>query len=76
MDTPEQVKSFTVEHFRLSQLSCSQTARNRELTEAVFPNGTALRYGSAILRPEYCGKWIVSLGTLHFVLYIYTSPFP
>jgi len=63
MDTPEQVKSFTVEHFRLSQLSYSQIARNREFTKVAFPNGTALNYSSAILDPEYCGKWKVSLGT-------------
>jgi hypothetical protein len=25
-----------------------------------FPNGTAPKYGLAMLEPAYCGKWIVS----------------
>lgn len=53
---------FTVVHFRFSQLSCSQIARNRELTEVAFPNGTAPKHSPAMLRPDFCGKWIVSLG--------------
>ncbi|THG99115.1 hypothetical protein EW026_g3177 [Hermanssonia centrifuga] len=36
-----------------------QTMRNRELCEQAFPNGNAPRYGPAMLRPEYCGKWLV-----------------
>ncbi|KAH9976865.1 P-loop containing nucleoside triphosphate hydrolase protein [Lactifluus volemus] len=34
-------------------------ARNRELAEVAFPNGTAPRYGPAMLLPAFCGKWIV-----------------
>ncbi|KAI9454269.1 P-loop containing nucleoside triphosphate hydrolase protein [Russula earlei] len=36
-----------------------QRARNRELTEVAFPNGPIPKYGSAILEPAFCGKWIV-----------------
>ncbi|KAI0270605.1 P-loop containing nucleoside triphosphate hydrolase protein [Gloeopeniophorella convolvens] len=36
-----------------------QTARNRELTEVIFPNGGAPKYGPSMLLPAYCGKWIV-----------------
>ncbi|KAH9012859.1 P-loop containing nucleoside triphosphate hydrolase protein [Lactarius deliciosus] len=36
-----------------------QTARNRKLTEEAFQGSSAPKYGSAILLPTFCGKWIV-----------------
>ncbi|KAH9044878.1 P-loop containing nucleoside triphosphate hydrolase protein [Lactarius hengduanensis] len=36
-----------------------QTARNRKLTEEAFQGNSAPKYGSAILLPTFCGKWIV-----------------
>ncbi|KAI0030843.1 P-loop containing nucleoside triphosphate hydrolase protein [Vararia minispora EC-137] len=36
-----------------------QTARNRELAEIAFGDGMSPKYGQAMLKPEYCGKWIV-----------------
>ncbi|OBZ74648.1 DNA excision repair protein ERCC-6-like 2 [Grifola frondosa] len=36
-----------------------QTARNRELSQLAFPEGQVPRYGRAMLRPDYCGKWMV-----------------
>ncbi|KAH9856351.1 P-loop containing nucleoside triphosphate hydrolase protein [Lenzites betulinus] len=36
-----------------------QTARNRELSHLVFPDGALPKYGPSMLRPEFCGKWIV-----------------
>jgi hypothetical protein len=67
-DTPDQVDfllSFSLFHFPHTRL---QTARNRELAEVAFPNGTAPKYGPAILKPEFCGKWKVSLRMLAFCL--------
>ncbi|KAH9893907.1 P-loop containing nucleoside triphosphate hydrolase protein [Cubamyces lactineus] len=36
-----------------------QTARNRELARLAFPTGSLPKYGPSMLRPEFCGKWIV-----------------
>ncbi|KAL0952740.1 hypothetical protein HGRIS_006971 [Hohenbuehelia grisea] len=39
--------------------SPEQTARNRELAEIAFPNQEPPKYGTAMLQPQYCGKWAV-----------------
>ena len=39
--------------------TCIQTARNRELASMAFPSGSIPKYGPAMLRPEFCGKWQV-----------------
>ncbi|KAI0370889.1 P-loop containing nucleoside triphosphate hydrolase protein [Pilatotrama ljubarskyi] len=36
-----------------------QTARNRELSRMAFPTGPLPKYGPSMLRPEFCGKWMV-----------------
>ncbi|KAI0830128.1 P-loop containing nucleoside triphosphate hydrolase protein [Trametes gibbosa] len=36
-----------------------QTARNRELSRMVFPDGALPKYGPSMFRPEFCGKWMV-----------------
>ncbi|KAH9922295.1 P-loop containing nucleoside triphosphate hydrolase protein [Epithele typhae] len=36
-----------------------QIARNRELSKTAFPSEVIPKYGPAMLRPEYCGKWQV-----------------
>ncbi|OSD03707.1 hypothetical protein PYCCODRAFT_1490777 [Trametes coccinea BRFM310] len=36
-----------------------QTARNRELARLAFPTGPLPKYGPSMLRPEFCGKWMV-----------------
>ncbi|KAI0632843.1 P-loop containing nucleoside triphosphate hydrolase protein [Trametes polyzona] len=36
-----------------------QTARNRELSRLAFPTGPLPKYGPSMLRPEFCGKWMV-----------------
>ncbi|EKM76213.1 hypothetical protein AGABI1DRAFT_63554, partial [Agaricus bisporus var. burnettii JB137-S8] len=38
-----------------------QTARNRALADIAFPDGNAPKYGTAMMRPQYCGKWAVIL---------------
>ncbi|KZT05235.1 uncharacterized protein LAESUDRAFT_235454 [Laetiporus sulphureus 93-53] len=40
-----------------------QTIRRRELSRIVFGEGSAPKYGPAMLVPEFCGKWLV-LGSL------------
>ncbi|KAF9445975.1 hypothetical protein P691DRAFT_804938 [Macrolepiota fuliginosa MF-IS2] len=37
--------------------SPEQTARNRALTAITFPGGDAPKYGTAMMQPQYCGKW-------------------
>jgi hypothetical protein len=37
-----------------------QTARNRQLAEIAFPDGNIPKYGTAMMQPQYCGKWAVS----------------
>ncbi|XP_006455871.1 hypothetical protein AGABI2DRAFT_76351 [Agaricus bisporus var. bisporus H97] len=37
--------------------SPEQTARNRALADIAFPDGNAPKYGTAMMRPQYCGKW-------------------
>ena len=39
--------------------SPEQVVRNRELSNLVFPAGRVPKYGPAMLRPEFCGKWQV-----------------
>ncbi|KDR74087.1 hypothetical protein GALMADRAFT_227782 [Galerina marginata CBS 339.88] len=34
-----------------------QTARNRTLAEIAFPEGNIPKYGTAMMQPQYCGKW-------------------
>ncbi|KAF8154005.1 P-loop containing nucleoside triphosphate hydrolase protein [Crassisporium funariophilum] len=34
-----------------------QTARNRALAEIAFPEGNIPKYGTAMMQPQYCGKW-------------------
>ncbi|KAF8968711.1 P-loop containing nucleoside triphosphate hydrolase protein [Flammula alnicola] len=34
-----------------------QTARNRILAEIAFPEGNIPKYGTAMMQPQYCGKW-------------------
>ena len=66
MDTPEQVPCpFLLSFLSFNRLVC-QIARNRELAEVAFPNGTAPKYGPAMLLPAFCGKWIVSAGVTRF----------
>ncbi|KAI0759189.1 P-loop containing nucleoside triphosphate hydrolase protein [Irpex lacteus] len=36
-----------------------QVIRNRELSEQIFPKGAVPKYGTSMLEPEYCGKWLV-----------------
>ncbi|TBU31240.1 P-loop containing nucleoside triphosphate hydrolase protein [Dichomitus squalens] len=36
-----------------------QTARNRELARMAFSPGPIPKYGPAMLKPDYCGKWQV-----------------
>lgn len=36
-----------------------QTARNRTLAEIAFPEGDIPKYGTAMMQPQYCGKWAV-----------------
>ncbi|KAI0695319.1 P-loop containing nucleoside triphosphate hydrolase protein [Cytidiella melzeri] len=36
-----------------------QVLRNRELSEQVFPSKAAPKYGPSMLKPQYCGKWLV-----------------
>lgn len=37
--------------------------RHRELAEFVFAGQPVPKYGTAIMQPQYCGKWAVSLYT-------------
>ena len=37
--------------------------RHRELAEFVFTGQPVPKYGTAIMQPQYCGKWAVSLYT-------------
>ncbi|KAG2093025.1 P-loop containing nucleoside triphosphate hydrolase protein [Suillus cothurnatus] len=39
--------------------SPEQTLRNRELAEVAFPDQTIPKYGTAMLLPQFCGKWVV-----------------
>ncbi|KAL4077447.1 P-loop containing nucleoside triphosphate hydrolase protein [Scleroderma citrinum] len=39
--------------------SAEQTVRHRELAEYVFAGHPVPKYGTAILQPQYCGKWAV-----------------
>ncbi|KAI0742679.1 P-loop containing nucleoside triphosphate hydrolase protein [Daedaleopsis nitida] len=39
--------------------SVDQTARNRELASLAFGAGSDLKFGPSMLRPEFCGKWVV-----------------
>ncbi|OAX33766.1 hypothetical protein K503DRAFT_699906 [Rhizopogon vinicolor AM-OR11-026] len=39
--------------------SPEQTIRNRELAEVAFPDQPIPKYGTAMLLPQYCGKWVV-----------------
>jgi hypothetical protein len=39
--------------------SPEQTARNRALSEIAFPDGNLPKYGTAMMQPQYCGKWSV-----------------
>ncbi|KAI6102851.1 RAD26-like SNF2 family DNA-dependent ATPase [Pisolithus sp. B1] len=36
-----------------------QTARHREIAEYVFAGEPVPKYGTAIMQPQYCGKWAV-----------------
>ncbi|KAI0085593.1 P-loop containing nucleoside triphosphate hydrolase protein [Irpex rosettiformis] len=36
-----------------------QVLRNRELSEQIFPRNAVPKYGTAMLNPNYCGKWRV-----------------
>ncbi|KAI8972582.1 P-loop containing nucleoside triphosphate hydrolase protein [Trametes punicea] len=36
-----------------------QASRNRELARLAFPTGPLPKYGPSMLRPEFCGKWMV-----------------
>ncbi|KAF9529073.1 P-loop containing nucleoside triphosphate hydrolase protein [Crepidotus variabilis] len=37
--------------------TAEQTARNRHLAEIAFPDGNIPKYGTAMMQPQYCGKW-------------------
>ncbi|CAA7262618.1 unnamed protein product [Cyclocybe aegerita] len=37
--------------------TAEQTARNRALAEIAFPDGNIPKYGTAMMQPQYCGKW-------------------
>ncbi|KIM41907.1 hypothetical protein M413DRAFT_445116 [Hebeloma cylindrosporum] len=37
--------------------SPEQTSRNRVLAEIAFPDGNIPKYGTAMMQPQYCGKW-------------------
>lgn len=39
--------------------SAEQTARNRTLAEFAFPDGDVPKYGTAMMQPQFCGKWAV-----------------
>ncbi|PFH46505.1 hypothetical protein AMATHDRAFT_69676 [Amanita thiersii Skay4041] len=39
--------------------SAEQTIRNRALSEIAFPDGNIPKYGTALMQPQYCGKWAV-----------------
>ncbi|KAF8622607.1 hypothetical protein AX15_006865 [Amanita polypyramis BW_CC] len=39
--------------------SPEQTIRNRALSEVAFPDGDIPKYGTAMMQPQYCGKWAV-----------------
>ncbi|KZS99403.1 uncharacterized protein LAESUDRAFT_733121, partial [Laetiporus sulphureus 93-53] len=43
----------------VSHYSGMQTIRRRELSRIVFGEGSAPKYGPAMLVPEFCGKWLV-----------------
>ncbi|PSS30856.1 hypothetical protein PHLCEN_2v2583 [Hermanssonia centrifuga] len=58
-DTPDQVYLIPGVGLLNKITNLRQTMRNRELCEQAFPNGNAPKYGPAMLRPEYCGKWLV-----------------
>ncbi|EIW76686.1 hypothetical protein CONPUDRAFT_63659 [Coniophora puteana RWD-64-598 SS2] len=36
-----------------------QTKRNRELVQIAFPDETPPKFGTAMLQPQLCGKWLV-----------------
>ncbi|KAL9710545.1 hypothetical protein Ac2012v2_006079 [Leucoagaricus gongylophorus] len=48
-----------------SNISVHQTARNRALTDIVFPSGSVPKYGTAMMQPRYCGKWATLEILLH-----------
>ncbi|KAF8637119.1 hypothetical protein AX17_003023 [Amanita inopinata Kibby_2008] len=39
--------------------SPEQTLRHRALSEIAFPDGNIPKYGTAMMQPQYCGKWAV-----------------
>jgi len=39
--------------------SSEQTKRNRELVQIAFPDETPPKFGTAMLQPQLCGKWLV-----------------
>ncbi|EGO02844.1 hypothetical protein SERLA73DRAFT_176268 [Serpula lacrymans var. lacrymans S7.3] len=43
--------------------TAEQTVRHRELSEAAFSMECIPKYGTAMLQPQFCGKWVV-LNTL------------
>lgn len=58
-DSPEQVR-YRIPNLAQSETDFRQTARNRALADIAFPDGNAPKYGTAMMRPQYCGKWAVS----------------
>jgi len=39
--------------------SAEQTARHRALAAFAFPDGDVPKYGTAMMQPQFCGKWAV-----------------
>lgn len=35
--------------------------RNRQLAKIAFPHGNVPKYGTAMLEPQFCGKWGVRI---------------
>ncbi|KAF5345800.1 hypothetical protein D9756_010881 [Leucocoprinus leucothites] len=58
-DSPEQVhRLILIDPTKWKfYISIHQIARNRTLTDIVFPDGNAPKYGAAMMQPRYCGKW-------------------
>jgi hypothetical protein len=64
-DNHEQVRATDSPPRRAWADEIHQNQRNREWTNIAFPDeDTAPRYGTAMLQPDLCGKWLVRAGLL------------